>query len=36
LGKRWFAFSRMDGLIEDVMKRLTWMMVHPSHRGSED
>jgi hypothetical protein len=23
LGKRWFAFSRMDGLIEDVMKRLT-------------
>ncbi len=22
LGKRWFAFSRMDGLIEDVMKRL--------------
>jgi hypothetical protein len=23
LGKRWFAFSRMDGIIEDVMKRLT-------------
>ncbi len=22
LGKRWFAFSRMDGLIGDVMKRL--------------
>jgi hypothetical protein len=22
LGKRWFAFSRMDGIIEDVMKRL--------------
>ena len=22
LGKRWFAFSRMDGLIEHVMKRL--------------
>ncbi len=22
LGKRWFAFSRMDGLLEDVMKRL--------------
>ena len=23
LGKRWFAFSRMDGIIADVMKRLT-------------
>ena len=23
LGKRWFAFSRMDGIIEDVMKKLT-------------
>jgi hypothetical protein len=22
LGKRWFAFSRMDGIIKDVMKRL--------------
>jgi hypothetical protein len=22
LGKRWFAFSRMDGLLEDVLKRL--------------
>lgn len=22
LGKRWFAFSRMDGILEDVMKRL--------------
>ncbi len=23
LGKRWFAFSRMDGIIADVMKKLT-------------
>ena len=22
LGKRWFAFSKMDGIIADVMKRL--------------
>jgi hypothetical protein len=23
LGKRWFAFSRMDGILEDVLKRLS-------------
>ncbi len=35
LGKRWFAFSRMDEMLGDVMKRLNRIVVPFAHELSE-